>query len=122
MGDVFGLRNFGVNLATLIPGAVSALRHAHSRQDEFVYVLAGKPTLVTDAGDMQLQPGMCTGFPAGTGIAHMIVNRTETDCVYLVIGDRSEGDATVYPDDDLVASTSPDGARCFTHKEGTPYP
>lgn len=122
LGDVFGLRNFGVNLATLIPGAVSALRHAHSRQDEFVYVLAGKPTLVTDAGDMQLQPGMCTGFPAGTGIAHMIVNRTETDCVYLVIGDRSEGDATVYPDDDLVASTSPDGARCFTHKDGTPYP
>jgi uncharacterized cupin superfamily protein len=121
LGDLFGLRNFGVNLATLIPGAVSALRHAHSKQDELVYVLAGQPTLVTDAGDTQLQPGMCTAFPAGTGNAHMIVNRTETDCVYLVVGDRSAGDEAVYPDDDLAASTTADGARCFTHKDGAPY-
>ena len=122
LGDVFGLRNFGVNLVILVPGAVSALRHAHSKQDEFVYVLAGQPTLVTDAGDTQLQPGMCTGFPAGTGNAHMIVNRTETDCVYLVVGDRTAGDTAVYPDDDLAASFAPDGTWRFSHKDGTPYP
>jgi len=122
LGDVFGLRNFGVNLATLGPGAVSALRHAHSEQDEFVYVLAGQPTLVTDAGNTQLQPGMCTGFLAGTGNAHMIVNRTESDCIYLVVGDRSAGDVGTYPDDDLVADTAPDGSRRFSHKDGTPYP
>ena len=34
LGDHFGLTNFGVNLTRLVPGAVSALRHAHSRQDE----------------------------------------------------------------------------------------
>src|SRR5437870_7517257 len=62
LGDLFGLTNFGVNLTRLAPGAVSALRHAHSRQDEFVYVLAGQPTLVTDVGDLPLQPGMCAGF------------------------------------------------------------
>src|SRR4051812_18001403 len=64
LGDVFGLTNFGVNITTLGPGAYSALRHAHAKQDEFVYVLQGEPTLITDAGETQLKPGMCAGFKA----------------------------------------------------------
>src|SRR6266540_4621765 len=59
LGDLFGLTNFGVNLTRLAPGGVSALHHRHTRQDEFVYVLEGKPTLVTDGGEVQLRPGTC---------------------------------------------------------------
>src|SRR3954464_16086488 len=66
LGDLFGLANFGVNLTRLAPGAVSSLRHAHSRQDELVYVLEGNPTLHTDEGMTALSPGMCAGFPAGS--------------------------------------------------------
>src|SRR6478672_10506332 len=75
LGDLFGLSNFGVNLTRLQPGAVSALRHAHTKQDEFVYVLSGAPTLVTDAGETLLSPGMCAGFKAGNGDAHQLHNR-----------------------------------------------
>ena len=50
LGDLFGLANFGVNLTTLAPGAVSSLRHMHFKQDEFIYILEGNPTLVTNAG------------------------------------------------------------------------
>src|SRR4051812_40318430 len=57
LGDLFGLTNFGVNLTRLAPKAVSALRHAHTRQDEFVFILEGRPTLHTDAGRTQLAPG-----------------------------------------------------------------
>lgn len=64
LGDVFGLVNFGVNLTKLLPNAKSALRHAHAKQDEFVYILQGHPVLITDAGEMQLAPGMCAGFKA----------------------------------------------------------
>ena len=91
LGDLFGLENFGVNLTRLRPGSVSALRHRHSRQDEFVYVLSGEPTLVVDSGAMQLRPGMCAGFPAG-GTAHHLINETSEDVVILEIGDRSAGD------------------------------
>lgn len=70
LGDLFGLTNFGVNLTRLVPGALSAVRHAHSRQDEFVYILTGHPTLHTDEGRTQLHPGMCAGFKAGTGNGH----------------------------------------------------
>ncbi|WP_119156002.1 cupin domain-containing protein [Caldimonas tepidiphila] len=121
LGELFGLRNFGVNLTRLAPGAVSALRHAHSRQDEFVYVLAGHPVLRTDAGDTPLAPGMCAGFAAGSGDAHQLLNPGDEEVLYLEVGDRSAGDAVAYPDDDLQAVLGPDGRWRFLHKDGTPY-
>ena len=121
LGDLFGLTNFGVNLTRLAPGAVSALRHAHSRQDEFVYVIEGHPTLVTDAGETQLAPGMCAGFKAGSGDAHHLLNRTRSDVLYLEIGDRSPGDSAAYPDDDMQAALGADGKWFFTRKDGTPF-
>lgn len=120
LGDLFGLTNFGVNLTRILPGGVSALRHAHSKQDEFVFVLEGRPTLVTDAGRTQLRPGMCAGFRAGTGDAHHLVNETAEDVVYLEIGDRTPGDEASYPNDDIVAAVV-DGRWRFTRKDGTPY-
>jgi uncharacterized cupin superfamily protein len=120
LGDLFGLRNFGVNLTRLPPGAASSLRHAHATQDEFVYVLEGAPTLVTDAGEAPLSPGMCAGFRAGSGDAHHLVNRTERDVLYLEIGDRSPGDRVHYPEDDLEALMGEDGRWRYTRKDGTP--
>ncbi len=120
LGDLFGLTNFGVNLTRLSPGACSALRHAHSEQDEFVYVLEGHPTLRTDEGGTRLSPGMCAGFKAGSGNAQQLVNETREDAVFLMIGDRTAGDEVAYPDDDLVA-TLVSGAWKFSHKDGTPY-
>jgi uncharacterized cupin superfamily protein len=120
LGDLFGLKNFGVNLTRLAPGAISSLRHAHARQDEFVYVLQGRPTLRTDEGRTQLAPGMCAGFRAGSGNAHQLVNETGEDVVYLEIGDRTPGEEVVYPDDDL-ALADVGGERRFTRKDGTPY-
>jgi uncharacterized cupin superfamily protein len=120
LGDLFGLTNFGVNLTRLAPGAMSSLRHAHSRQDEFIYVLSGHPVLRTNAGETALAPGMCAGFKAGTGDAHHLVNRTREDVVYLEVGDRTPDDAGTYPDDDIQAVLV-DGKWRFTHKDGLPY-
>lgn len=121
LGDQFGLTNFGVNLTRLAPGAVSALRHAHTKQDEFIYVLQGRPTLHTNEGRTQLSPGMCAGFRAGTGNGHCLMNETTEAVVYLEIGDRTSGDEGSYPDDDLKAMLV-DGRWKFVHKDGTPYP
>ena len=121
LGDLFGIGNFGINRTRLTPKAVSALRHAHSGQDEFVFILEGYPTLITDAGATQLSPGMCAGFRAGTGDGHQLINMTDTDVVYLEIGDRSPGDAASYPDDDIQAHLGADKKWQFAHKDGTPY-
>jgi uncharacterized cupin superfamily protein len=120
LGDAFGLTNFGVNLTRLAPNAVSALRHAHTRQDEFIYILQGQPTLLTNAGHTLLAPGMCAGFKAGSGNGHCLINETSAEVVYLEIGDRTPGDEASYPDDDLKA-TLVEGKWQFTHKDGTAY-
>jgi uncharacterized cupin superfamily protein len=119
LGDVFGLNNFGVNLTILQPGAVSALQHRHSRQDEFIYALEGEAVLVSGEEEAPLRPGLCAGFPAN-GRSHHLENRSDRPFLYLEIGDRTEGDEVSYPADDLAAVRE-GGAWRFTRKDGTPY-
>ena len=121
LGDAFGLTNFGVNLTRLPPGGMSALRHTHTREDEFIYIVEGEPLLVTNSGETQLRPGMCAGFKAGSDDAHHLLNRSGRDVVYLEVGDRNPGDTVIYPDDDIGRALTPAGDRIFVHRDGTPY-
>lgn len=120
LGELFGLTNFGVNLTRLAPNSTSSLRHAHTRQDEFIYVLQGRPTLHTDEGRTMLAPGMCAGFKAGTGNGHRLINETTEEVMYLEVGDRTPGDEGSYPDDDIKALLVA-GQWQFVHKDGEPY-
>lgn len=120
LGDHAGLKNFGVNLTRLDPGAESSMRHWHTKQDEFIYVLEGEVTLVADAGRQKLRAGMAAGFPAGRADGHQLVNETRRPVVYLEIGDRTPGDGAAYSEADLAAKLV-DGKWVFTHKDGRPY-
>lgn len=122
LSGYFGLTQFGVNLTQLSPGAVSALAHSHSKQDEFILILEGSPTLVLGEQEFLLSPGDCYGFEAGTEIAHQLVNQSsKTVAYYLEIGDRTPGDEVEYPNDDLKATQSTNGAWILLHKDGHPY-
>ena len=120
LGNPFGLSHFGVNLVRLAPGTASSQRHWHSREDELVYILEGEATLITDAGEQVMTPGMCMGFPAGAANGHHLVNRSDRDVVYLEVGDRVPGDEVDYPDIDMLVRLV-EGERRFVRKNGTPY-
>lgn len=120
LGDAAGLKNFGVNLVKLEPGSRSALRHWHTKQDEFIYILQGEVTLVTNAGEQILRSGMVAGFPAGEEDGHHLINRSNAIVVYLEVGDRTPQDLVTYPDDDLTAKDN-FGTWVFAHKDGSPY-
>ena len=121
LGDVAGLSQFGVNLLTLPPGAWSAQRHWHTLEDEFVYVLSGEVTLVTDAGEQVLRAGDAAGFKAGDADGHCLQNRSDAAATVLEIGSRFPEDQAFYPDIDL--KTAPEGAPSpYLHRDGTPYP
>ncbi|GJM03223.1 MAG: cupin [Rhodomicrobium sp.] len=116
LGDLFGLSNFGVNMTTLEPGAISALHHCHSKQDEFIYILSGEAVLHIGESEEIMTPGMVMGFSAG-GAAHHLENRSTEPVTYLEIGDRTQGDVGTYPNDDLVAKH--DGEKwVFERKDG----
>ncbi len=121
LGEYFGLTHFGVNLVQLSPGAISSLRHAHSSQDEFVYVVQGEATLLTDDGAILLKPDMCAGFKAGLGNAHQLVNRSSSEVIFLEVGDRTTPDEVAYPDDDLCVSVEASGKVHFLRKDRTRY-
>ncbi len=120
LGDACGLTRIGVNLVTLAPGAQSALRHWHTLEDEFVYVLEGEVTLVTGAGEQPLGPGTCAGYPAGARDGHHFVNRSGAPVRYLEIGNRVDGDNAFYPDDDLLWCEDEQGVYA-AHKDGRRY-
>ena len=120
LGDQAGLTQFGVNLLRLPPGAWSSQRHWHTGEDEFVYVLTGEVTLVTDAGDEVLRAGDAAGFKANDGDGHCLQNRSGRDAQVLEIGTRQKGSVAYYPDIDMVA---PAGGKptAYIHRDGTPY-
>ncbi len=119
LGDLFGLTQFGVNLTEIAPGAASALRHWHSHEDEFVFVMSGTLTLITDAGEEQLTAGMCAGFPAGVPNGHCLVNRSDQSATVLEVGSRDMRDVGNYPDDDLHLLAGRYEDAHFTRKDGT---
>jgi len=120
LGNAVGLDQFGVNLTTLKPGAASALRHWHEKEDEFVYILAGEVVLIEDNGETVLKPGDAAGFKANTPNGHHLINRSNRDAVYLEIGARSKHEKASYPDVDLLAVRDDAGMR-YTRKNGEPY-
>ena len=120
LGDALGLTRFGVNLTTLAPGKESSMRHWHTHEEEFVYVLEGELTLVTDAGEQLLAPGTCAGFAAGSRDGHQLVNRGKVPAVYLEIGSRDDADTVHYPDVDLAWNAQGLPGR-YSRKDGTPY-
>jgi len=120
LGDLFGLKKYGVNLTELRPGGVSALQHVHQKQEEFIFILKGQAILHLGAEEILLEAGDCAGFPAG-GEAHQLINKSSEVVTYLEIGDREAGDRVSYPNDDLVATQNDKGEWVFAHKDGTKY-
>jgi len=121
LGNAGGLTQFGVNLTTLEPGAMSAHRHWHAHEDEFIYVLDGELTLITDTGEELLGPGMAACFPAGEPNGHHLINKSAHPASYLEVGTRSADEDAEYPDIDLRLKKR-GGKVVFMHKSGEPYP
>ncbi len=119
LARVAGLTLFGVNLTVIEPGGWSSQRHWHTHEDEFVWVVEGELTLITDAGEEVLRPGDCAAFKAGDPDGHHLVNKTTRPAKVLEIGNSDPRDSCDYPDIDMVAEA---GSIGYSHRDGTPYP
>src|SRR5689334_22595118 len=79
LGDALGLKTIGINHTVLPPGKESSMRHWHTHEEEFIFVLSGEVVLRTDAGEQVLTAGMCAGFPVpadvSRGDGHQLINR-----------------------------------------------
>ena len=113
-----GLKDFGVSHVVLKPGGISSQRHWHENEDEFVAILSGEAWLVEDGGETLMTAGDCAVFPKGAPNGHHLVNRSDSDCLFIAVGQSTNGPCH-YSDVDLHW----DGpTQRYTHKDGTPYP
>jgi uncharacterized cupin superfamily protein len=119
IGDAVGLSQFGVNIARIKPNAMSALRHWHESEDEFIYMLEGELVLKENDGETVLKPGDAAGWRASGGIGHCLINRTDRDAVYLEVGTRSRSERVHYPDVDFMMERDGNSRR-WMRKNGTP--
>ena len=120
LGDALGLTRIGINLTALPPGKESSMRHWHTHEEEFIYVLAGEVVLCTDAGEQTLTAGTCAGFPLGTSDGHQLVNRSAAPAVYLEVSNRDAADRAFYPDVDLQFH-GVNAEVMFTRKDGSGF-
>ena len=120
LGDLGGLTQFGVNLVTLQPGALSSLRHWHMAEDEFVMVTAGECVLVQDAGEVVMRAGDCAAFPANVPDGHHFINRSPAPVSFLVVGSKARREVATYSDVDLRVEMAEGKAR-FTYKDGSDW-
>ena len=120
-GDAGGLTQFGASITVLDPGGMSSLRHWHLREDEFMMVTQGEVVLVEDTGETVMHVGDCAAFPAGVKNGHHVLNRTDQEARFLVIGSRDPNEVCTYSDHDLMV-TEVNGVGVFTHKDGSPLP
>lgn len=121
LSDFFGLDKFGVNLEILQPRAMSSLRHWHTESDEFVFVLDGELTLVTNAGEQLLTAGMCVGFKAAVEDGHHLINHTDQPATFIVVGSRHKDDRVTYSDDNFQWLQNEEGAWKVARKNGEFY-
>jgi uncharacterized cupin superfamily protein len=120
LGRAAGLSQFGVNICTLKPGAASSQRHWHENEDEFVYVLQGEVVLRENGGEILLKPGDAAAWKAGMPDGHCLINRSDSDAVFIEVGTRAASERAHYSDIDMMVTRDEKGAR-YTKKNGEPY-
>jgi len=121
LGQAAGLTQFGANLVMLAPGAMSSQRHWHLHEDEFLVVTQGTLVLVEDQGETTLRPGDCAAFRAGVANGHHLVNRTDAEAQFVVVGTSHPAEVCTYSDIDMMV-TAHHGTDTFTRKDGSPMP
>lgn len=122
VGDALGLKKIGVNRTTLPPGKESSMRHWHTHEDEFIFILEGEVVLRTTGGEQVLTAGSCAGFPAGLDDGHQLINRSDRPAVYLEVSNRDAKDTVYYSDADVdMVANPPNAPGKLTRRDGTPY-
>lgn len=96
LSDPTGLTKVGVSLARVPPGKESFVPHAHTMQEEWVYVLEGHGLALVGDVVIDVGPGDFLGFPTD-GTVHHLANPGPNDLVFLQGGERSQGDVARFP-------------------------
>ena len=102
-GPGLGAERTGTTLYELPPGESVCPYHYEYGEEEWLLVLAGRPSVRDPEGTQQLEPFDVVFFPTGPAGAHQIRNDSGETARVLMWGMVVVPTATAYPDSDKVA-------------------
>lgn len=111
-----GLSHFGASHVVLKPGAWSSQRHWHDGEDELLVMLTGEAVLIEDQGRTVLRPGDICAWPQGVANGHHLINESDADCSFVVVGGGARTGGG-YSDIDMIFTAD----SRYLHRDGRPY-
>jgi uncharacterized cupin superfamily protein len=110
-GPNLGAERTGTTVYELPPGESVCPYHYEYGEEEWLLVLAGRPSVRDPEGTEQLEPFDVVFFPMGPAGAHQIRNDTDEPARVLMWGMVVTPTGTAYPDSDKVALWTGDKAE-----------
>jgi uncharacterized cupin superfamily protein len=97
-GPTLGASQLGGTVYDLPPGQAVCPYHYEFPEEEWLLVLAGRPTLRDPDGEHALEEGDLVVFPVGPDGAHKVTNGTDEPVRILMLSNVAEAGFSVYPD------------------------
>ena len=102
LGSQLGAEQTGASVYELPPGVSVCPYHYEYGEEEWVLVLAGRPTIRTPDATEQVEPFEVVFFPKGPAGAHQIRNDSHEPVRILMWSNVVVPTVTAYPDSDKV--------------------
>src|SRR5512147_972884 len=97
-GDATGLTRMGVHLRVVSPGMAGTIRHFHTVEEEWAYILSGRGTLRLGPHRIPVRVGSFAGFPPGPRPHHFIAEGDEPLAILEGGERRPQEEVGCYPD------------------------
>jgi uncharacterized cupin superfamily protein len=94
--EMIGLKDVFVHHEILPAGRRASSPHAHSHQEEMVFVLSGEIRAHCRGETHVLKPGDFYGFPPGEENTHFVENASHEEARFLVIASNPAHDRPIY--------------------------
>jgi uncharacterized cupin superfamily protein len=96
LSEVGGLKRTGVSIVHIPGGKESFAYHAHHREEEWIYILAGRAIAEIDGAEYEVGPGDFMAFPTPS-VAHHLRNPFKEELVYLMGGENLDYEVADFP-------------------------
>lgn len=107
LAPLIGASALGASVYVLAEGESVCPYHWEATDEEWLFVLEGRPELRTPEGEDELEPGDVVCFPRGPEGAHKVTNRRVEPARIAILSTKSEVGIAVYPDSNKVGVWPP---------------
>jgi uncharacterized cupin superfamily protein len=118
VGKALGAELLGMSLYELVPGDSICPYHWET-EEEWLLVLAGRPTVRVPDGEHELRPGDVTCFPVGPDGAHKVTNRTDEVVRVAIVSTKDKHAVAGYPDSGKIGAWPP--GKLFREADALDY-